>query len=94
MPAHNHSMAPKFRPDQPCKLHRYFDELRHLFNNCQINSNEDKKKYVIRYLEIDSADLYLSIKPHTPMTTLFKLFSFFILAQVKNKGGLWQILTL
>jgi hypothetical protein len=58
MPAHNHSTAPKFRLDQLCELHRYFDELRHLFGNCQINSDKDKKKYAIRYLEIDSADLW------------------------------------
>jgi hypothetical protein len=58
MPACNHSTAPKFRSDQLRKLRRYFDELGHLFGNCQINSNEDKKKYAVRYLEIDSADLW------------------------------------
>jgi hypothetical protein len=60
MPAHNHSTAPKFRLDQPCELCRYFDELGHLFSNCQINSDKDKKKYAIRprYLEIDLADLW------------------------------------
>jgi hypothetical protein len=58
MPACNHSTAPKFRPDQPRELRRYFDELRHLFGNCQINSDKDKKKYAVRYLEIDSADLW------------------------------------
>jgi hypothetical protein len=58
MPARNHSTAPKFRSDQPRELRRYFDELGHLFGNCQINSDEDKKKYAVRYLEIDLADLW------------------------------------
>jgi hypothetical protein len=30
----------------------------HLFSNCQITDTQDKKKYTIRYLEINSADLW------------------------------------
>jgi hypothetical protein len=69
MPAHNHSTAPKFKSDQPHKLHRYFNKLAHLFGNCQIMDTQDKKKYAIWYLEIDSADLWETLLEfHTTST--------------------------
>jgi hypothetical protein len=69
MPARGHSTAPKFSPNQPRTLKRYFKELEILFDSSGILTNEEKKKHACRYLDVDSAELWESIKefavPHT-----------------------------
>jgi hypothetical protein len=92
MPAHNHSTAPKFRPDQPHKLCRYFNELGHLFSNCQINSNEDKKKYATRYLEIDSADLWETLPKYQAPYTYDKFVqAIFVLYPGASEEQKWSM---
>jgi hypothetical protein len=57
MPPRGHSSAPKFNPDIPWELQRYFKELEMLFATAQIVNNEEKKKHACQYVNIDTADL-------------------------------------
>jgi hypothetical protein len=51
----------------------------HLLSNCQITEPQDKKKYAIQYLEIDSADLWETL-PEFCMTSMYEEFSSAVLA--------------
>jgi hypothetical protein len=61
MPTHGHTTAPKFSPDQPCKLRRYFKELEVLFGSCNITAEPEMKKHACRYLDIDISNFWQSI---------------------------------
>jgi hypothetical protein len=56
MPARGHSTAPKFEGNNPRELRRYFDELEYLFTDCTVTDDELKKKYVVRYVDIDTEE--------------------------------------
>lgn len=58
MPARGHSTAPKFSPDQPRELRRFFKELEYHFTACTITDNDAKKGYAVRYVDFDVADLW------------------------------------
>ena len=61
MPSRGQSQAPKFMPDQPRELRRYFKELNHLFSNAKVTDDEEKKAHACRYLDVDSAELWESL---------------------------------
>jgi hypothetical protein len=56
-----HGSAPKFTPDVPRELQRYFKELELLFGPAQIADNAEKKKHACQYVDIDTADLWEAI---------------------------------
>jgi hypothetical protein len=71
--------APKFTPDVPRELQRYFKEL--LFGPAQIVDNAKKKKHACRYVDIDTADLWEAIPEFDGIKTfddfksaIFKLY--------------------
>jgi hypothetical protein len=45
MPPQGHTSAPKFTPDIPRELERYFKELEILFSPTQVINNMEKKKH-------------------------------------------------
>jgi hypothetical protein len=61
MPARGHTTAPKFSPDQPRELRYYFNELEHLFDAASVTDEAQKKKFAIRYLDFQVADLWEGI---------------------------------
>jgi hypothetical protein len=61
MPPRGHGSAPKFTPDVPRELQRYFKELELLFEPAQIVDDTEKKKHTCRYVDIDTADLWEAI---------------------------------
>jgi hypothetical protein len=56
-----HGSTPKFTPDVPRELQRYFKELELLFGPAQIVDDAEKKKHACRYIDIDTADLWEAI---------------------------------
>jgi hypothetical protein len=54
MPPRGHSSAPKFTPDVPRELQRYFKELELLFGPVQVVDDTEKKKHTCRYVDIDT----------------------------------------
>jgi hypothetical protein len=73
MPPRGHSSAPKFTPDVPRELQRYFKELELLFRLAQIVDNAEKKKHACRYVDIDTVDLWEAI-PEFDSTKTFDDF--------------------
>jgi hypothetical protein len=61
MPPQGNGSAPKFTPDAPRELQRYFKELELLFGPAQIINDAEKKKHACRYIDIDTADLWEAI---------------------------------
>jgi hypothetical protein len=68
MPTRGHTTAPKFSPDQPRELRRYFEELEVLFGSCSITAEPEMKKHACRYLDIDTSDFWQSIPEYGPAT--------------------------
>jgi hypothetical protein len=61
MPPQGHGSTPKFTPDVPRELQRYFKELELLFGPAQVVDDTEKKKHACRYVDIDTADLWEAI---------------------------------
>jgi hypothetical protein len=73
MPPRGHGSAPKFTPDVPRELQRYFKELELLFGPAQVVDDMEKKKHTCRYVDIDMADLWEAI-PEFDVTKTFDEF--------------------
>jgi hypothetical protein len=73
MPPRGHSSAPKFTPDVPRELQRYFKELELLFGLAQVVDNTENKKHACRYVDIDTVDLWEAI-PEFDGTKTFNEF--------------------
>ncbi|OBZ71021.1 hypothetical protein A0H81_09538 [Grifola frondosa] len=59
MPARGYHTAPTFKPSEPRTLGRYFEDLEYLFGNLtNAPSEAEKKKHVIRYVPVDTADMW------------------------------------
>ncbi|KZS99526.1 uncharacterized protein LAESUDRAFT_765435 [Laetiporus sulphureus 93-53] len=72
MPFRGDRSAPVFDPDQPRTLFRFFDDLKILFNHCQITSEADKKLRVKQYLNIDVADLVESLPEYIDPLKIYR----------------------
>ncbi|KAJ2986009.1 hypothetical protein NUW54_g9939 [Trametes sanguinea] len=57
MPPHGDPRAPYFDPDNPRTLRRFFQDLEALFERSGVESDAQKKQWVLRYFSIDVADL-------------------------------------
>ena len=58
MPTRGHPTAPKFDPEQPRELRRYFEELEHLFTTCNITTFDEQKRQTTQYLDVQTAELW------------------------------------
>src|SRR6202790_4911900 len=61
MPSYRHHTAPKFMEDQPRELKRFFEELANLFGPANITTDSEKKSQTVRYVEVDTADMWRSL---------------------------------
>ncbi|CDO78001.1 hypothetical protein BN946_scf184723.g8 [Trametes cinnabarina] len=61
MPARGHATAPMFDPEQPRTLHRFFQDLKTLFEQNGVKEDRQKKEWVVHYLPIDVAELCESL---------------------------------
>lgn len=69
MPLSRDRNAPLFNPSQPRTLARYFDNLEDLFTRAQIIDDADKKRYAIRYVDIEIADQWDALEKFAPPAT-------------------------
>ena len=60
MPSYRHHTAPKFSEDQPRELRRFFEELANSFGPANITTEADKKAQTVRYVEVDTVDMWKS----------------------------------
>jgi hypothetical protein len=73
MPPRRHGSAPKFTPDVPRELQRYFKELELLFGPAQVVDDTEKNKHTCWYIDIYTADLWEAI-PEFDVTKTFDEF--------------------
>jgi hypothetical protein len=70
---HDHS-APHFEPSQPRELRRYFADLAVHFARSEIDSDQEKKCYTCRYVDIDTEELWESRLEYSDHTKSFADF--------------------
>jgi hypothetical protein len=84
-----HGSAPKFTPDVPRELQRYFKELELLFGPAQIVDDTEKKKHACRYVDIDTTDLWEAI-PEFDGTKTFDEFKSTIFKLYPGSESEWK----
>jgi hypothetical protein len=74
MPLKGDRGAPTFNPDRPSELSRFFRQLEALFLRSGITSDEEKKDYVISYVDASLADLWEGIPSFKSATSTYDDF--------------------
>ncbi|KAF5379364.1 hypothetical protein D9615_006589 [Tricholomella constricta] len=69
MPSRGQSSAPTFVPERARELRRYFSDLNHLFIECNVVDEQEKKMHATRYTDIDTADLWEQLDEFAVGTT-------------------------
>jgi hypothetical protein len=80
MPLKGDRGAPTFNPERPSELPRFFRQLEALFLRSGITSNEEKKDYVISYIDASLADLWEGIPSFKSATATYDTFKAAVLA--------------
>jgi hypothetical protein len=60
MPFRCDRSAPRFNPDQPRELRRYFADVAVHFARSEIDDDQERKRYACRYVDIDTEELWES----------------------------------
>jgi hypothetical protein len=74
MPARRDRNAPKFDKTQPRQLRPYFSELESLFADAQVASEKEKKELALRYLDLDTADVWETLDEYDAVTKSYEEF--------------------
>ena len=72
MLSYRHHIAPKFSQDQPRELRRFFEELANLFGPANITTEADKKVQTVRYVEVDTADMWKSLPEYSDLNFTYE----------------------
>jgi hypothetical protein len=95
MPARGDLCTPHFDPRRPRELRRYFADLTFLFARSHIADDQAKKGHACQYVDIDTADLWESLREFSDGATSFADFAHAIyrLIQVRTRqdSGYLQI---
>lgn len=65
----NERTAPKFTKDEPRSLPRYFEDLEEYFVIAGVTDEQEKKKYAIKYVEVDVAEDWEQLPSYTAPET-------------------------
>ncbi|KAI9057626.1 hypothetical protein FKP32DRAFT_1583453 [Trametes sanguinea] len=80
MPPRGDPRAPYFDPDNPRTLRRFFQDLEALFERSGVESDAQKKQWVLRYFSIDVADLCENLPECADETKTYEDFKRAIIA--------------
>jgi len=58
MPVRGERSAPTFDKTKPRELLRFFDELEYLFERAQLTDSSDRKKQLLRYVDVDTEQIW------------------------------------
>jgi hypothetical protein len=58
MPTRGHQTTPRFNPNFPRELRAYFSEIEQLFADCGVTTFDEKKRHVLRYVDVQAAELW------------------------------------
>ena len=65
MPTRGARDAPRFNESEPRGLSRFFMELEDLFRLCNVTSDEQKKKYALKYVDYSVEDFWSTLPSYT-----------------------------
>ena len=74
MPLRGERGSPSFNQKQPNKLSQYFEQLKHLFTQCAINADNEKKSYVASYVEAEVADSWEALAEYSDANSTYQDF--------------------
>jgi hypothetical protein len=74
MPARGDRIAPRFDPQQPRELKRYFADLDFIFGRANITDEADMKLHACRYVDVDTADLWESMAEYSDVGKTYEEF--------------------
>ena len=74
MPARGDRSAPRFDPQQPRELRRYFADLDFVLSRAGVLDIAEKKKHACRYVDVDTADLWESIGEYSDVQKTYEEF--------------------
>lgn len=74
MPRRGSREAPSFDPEKPRYLKDYFAELEHLFTECAITQDAEKKHFAVYYLAYDLKPIWESLDEYSDATKTYDDF--------------------
>jgi hypothetical protein len=74
MPVRGNRSAAKFDPKQPRKLHCYFADLAFAFGRATVTDEEEQKRHVTRYVDVNTSELWEMLPEFSDNTKIFAEF--------------------
>ena len=87
MPARGERSSPTFDTTKPRELIRFFEELEYLFARAALESETDKKKHVLRYVEFDVEQIWKTFPEFSDVTKSYDAFKAAILVHYPDASG-------
>lgn len=87
MPARGERAAPSFDKAKPRELVRFFEELEYLFDRAALESEVEKKKHVLRYVEFEVEQIWKTFPEFTDATKTYQEFKSAILIHYPDASG-------
>jgi hypothetical protein len=87
MPMRNERAAPTFDSSNPRELPRFFEDLESLMVRASITSPADMKKQVIKYVDINTEQIWKTFPEYTSVTQSYAEFKKAILDQYPDATG-------
>ena len=75
MPAHGERGAPQFDPAKPCRLCRFFDDLRFQFARSGVVDEAEMKGHALQFVDCDTTELWEILPEFTDATTPYQKLS-------------------
>jgi hypothetical protein len=75
MPAHGDRITLKFDPTHPRELCRYFSDLDFILGRTRITDNTEKKQHAIRYVDVDTSELWEALPEYSNNTKTYSNFA-------------------
>ena len=87
MPARGERAAPSFDRSKPRELVRFFEELEYLFERAALDSETEKKKHVLRYVEFEVEQIWKSFSEYSDAEKSYQEFKAAILVHYPDASG-------
>jgi hypothetical protein len=87
MPMRNERAAPTFDSSNPRELPRFFEDLESLMTRANLTAPGDMKKQVLKYVDIDTEQMWKTFPEYTSLTQTYDEFKKAILEQYPDATG-------
>jgi hypothetical protein len=87
MPMRNERAAPTFDSSKPRELSRYFEDLEQLMRRAAIDTEEEKKQQVLRYLDFNTEQIWKTFPEFSDNNKTYQNFKDAILVHYPDASG-------